>query len=155
MLLLCARALRGLLVGSCHVHVCAHATPLANPDIPMEGLTKHQWAKSVQRITHLHSLNHCGGVPLGVPYTTVARVESSQPRGGTHMHVYACLCVVLPPGLPYTPGLFVVPWGGHPHDHLASGPLGFVPLCLYPQPKHTAQLHSNQKLENKWICLKN
>ena len=39
-LLLCARAVRGLLVGSCRMHVCAHYTPLAKPDIPMEGLTK-------------------------------------------------------------------------------------------------------------------
>ena len=74
------------------------------------------------------------------------------------MCVHACvwffrLAYPIPPGSLSSLG------GG---THTFTGPQ--VPwglsLCggarrLYPQPKHTAQLHSNQKLENKWICLKN
>ena len=39
-LLLCARAVPAVRVCTCPVHACAHYTPLAKPDIPMEGLTK-------------------------------------------------------------------------------------------------------------------
>ena len=39
-LLLCARAVRGVPACSCPMHVCAHYTPLAKTDIPMEGSTK-------------------------------------------------------------------------------------------------------------------
>ena len=133
---MCVRAVRGLLVGSCLMHVCANYTPPpAKRDEPMEGLTTNQWGQSVETITHFHSVNYYRGVPLGVPYTPVARVESSQPGGGghpqfpcTYMIACACPCVILPPGLPYTPGLCVPRCRGHPDIHLASGPLGIVPL---------------------------
>ena len=133
-LLLCARAVCGLLVCSCLMHVCAHYTPLAKPDIPREGLTKNQWAQNVRRVAHLHSLNDCGGASSGVPYTPLARAEFSQPVRGTQgfpipicMCVHACVCF-LRLNYPISSGSLLLHGGGHPHVHLASGPLGCFPL---------------------------
>ena len=59
----------------------------------------------------------------------------------------ACLCVVLPPGLPYTPGLSFVPWGGHPDVHLALGPLGFVPPGGGKSLLPSTQTHGSSSLK--------
>ena len=91
-LLLCARAVCGLLVCSCVMHVCAHYTPPAKPDIPMGGWTKSQWAQNVRTVACLHSLNYCRGASSGVPYTPVARVSPvDQGMVPICMCVHACV----------------------------------------------------------------
>ena len=81
-LMLCARALRCVPACSCPLHVCAHYTPLAKTDIPMEGLTKK--IMGIKRaISALFTSIPCqlgGGSSPGLPIPS----QLSCGGGGTH-----------------------------------------------------------------------
>ena len=137
----CAHCMWSACVHLSHAFVC----PLHPPRIPMEGLTKNQWAQNVRRGAHLHSLNYCGGASPGVLYTPVARAESSQLGGDTHgLPIPICMCVhacvwFLSLDYPIPPGSLLSHGAGHPHVHLASGPLGCFPLWGGTSPLHSTQ----------------
>ena len=90
----------------CPVHACAHYTPLAKPNIPMEGLTKRQWAQSVP-------YEHCSPPSFAGPGWGHPQVSLYPPKllvvlrgGGTHgspIPLYVSLSVCgFTAGPPYT-----------------------------------------------------